>query len=169
MSQGLTRIHHVEMVVGNAKQSAFFYRKAFGFDQVAYKGPETGCPDTVHYVMRQNDIWLILTTPLRHDDPLNTWLTMHGDGVRDIAFEVADLDAVYGHAVKSGAPSWSEPCEEKDDSGAIRTACIRTYGEVLHTFIDRQGYPGFLPGYEIREIKGINTGLQCIAHILGNV
>lgn len=169
MSQGLIRIHHVEMVVGNAKQAAFFYRNAFGFDQVAYKGPETGCPDTVHYVLRQNDIWLMLTTPLRHDDPLNTWLTMHGDGVRDIAFEVKDLDAVYGHAVESGAPSWSEPTVAKDDSGEVRTAAIRTYGEVLHTFIDRRGYPGFLPGFEIREVKGQNTGLQCIDHIVGNV
>ena len=169
MSQGLSRIHHVEFVVGNAKQAAFFYRNAFGFDQVAYKGPETGCPDTVHYVLRQNDIWLMLTTPLRHDDPLNTWLTMHGDGVRDIAFEVNGLDAVYGHAVKNGAQSWAEPAEYGDDSGKVRTACIRTYGEVLHTFIDRQGYPGFLPGFEIREVKGKNTGLQCVDHIVGNV
>jgi len=169
MSKGLTRIHHVEMIVGNAKQAAFFYRQAFGFDQVAYKGPETGCPDTVHYVLRQKDIWLILTTPLRHDDPLNTWLTMHGDGVRDISFEVDDLEGVYERAVAAGAESWAEPGSTKDDTGEVRTACIRTYGEVLHTFIKRDGFPGFLPGFEIREIKGHNTGLQCIDHIVGNV
>jgi len=169
MSLGLIRIHHVELVVGNAKQAAFFYRKAFGFDQVAYKGPETGCPDRVHYVLRQNDIWLMLTTPLRHDDSLNTWLTMHGDGVRDIAFEVVDVEAVHRHAVAKGAESRSAPAAEADGSGSVRTACIRTYGEVLHTFIQRDGYPGFLPGFEIKEIKGHNTGLQCVDHIVGNV
>ncbi len=169
MSQGLKRIHHVEMVVGNAKQAAFFYRKAFGFDQVAYRGPETGTADRVSYVMRQNDIWMILTTPLRHDDPLNIWLTLHGDGVRDIAFEVEDAADVFAQSTAAGATPYREPQAAGDDLGTVQTAVIRTYGEVLHTFIQRDGYRGFLPGFEIREVKGESTGLQCIDHIVGNV
>jgi 4-hydroxyphenylpyruvate dioxygenase len=165
----LKRIHHVEMVVGNAKQAAFFYRRAFGFDQVAYKGPETGTPQIASYAMRQGDIWLILTTPLRHDDSLNIWLTLHGDGVRDIAFEVDDSADVFTRATGAGAAVHSGPRAWGDDLGTVQTASIRTYGEVLHTFIQRDGYRGFLPGFEIREIKGRGTGLQCIDHVVGNV
>jgi len=169
MSLGLKRIHHVELVVGNAKQAAFFYRNAFGFDQIAYRGPETGTPDRVSYVLRQNDIWMILTTPLRHDDPLNIWLTLHGDGVRDIAFEVEDTAGIYASSTAAGAKGYHEPRAWGDDLGTVQTASIRTYGEVLHTFIQRDGYRGFLPGFEIREIKGRGAGLQCIDHIVGNV
>jgi 4-hydroxyphenylpyruvate dioxygenase len=169
MSKGLKRIHHVEFVVGNAKQAAFFYRKAFGFDQVAYRGPETGTPESVSYVLKQGEIWMILTTPLRHEDPMNTWLTMHGDGVRDMAFEVDDIDAVFAKATGAGAEAHSEPHAWGDDLGTMRTAAIKTYGEVLHTFIQRDDYKGFLPDFEIREIKGRDTGLLCIDHIVGNV
>jgi len=169
MSQGLKRIHHVELVVGNAKQAAFFYRKAFGFDQVAYRGPETGTADRVSYVMKQSDIWMILTTPLRHDDPLNIWLTLHGDGVRDIAFEVEDAADVFAQSTAAGATAYRQPQSVGDDLGTVKSAVIRTYGEVLHTFIQRDGYRGFLPGFEIKEIKGQSTGLQCIDHIVGNV
>jgi 4-hydroxyphenylpyruvate dioxygenase len=169
MSKGLQRIHHVELVVGNAKQAAYFYRKAFGFDQVAYRGPENGTADRVSYVMRQSDIWMILTTPLRHDDPLNTWLNRHGDGVRDVAFEVGDIDAVYAKATAAGAVAEQEPAVWNDAAGAVRHASIQTYGEVLHTFVQRDGYPGFLPGFEIEEIKGDGVGLQCIDHVVGNV
>ncbi len=88
MPKAPSRIHHVEFVVGNAKQAAFFYRQAFGFDQIAYRGPETGTPDRASYVLKQGDIWLILTTPLRHDDPLSTWLMLHGDGVAGHCFRV---------------------------------------------------------------------------------
>jgi 4-hydroxyphenylpyruvate dioxygenase len=169
MSQALSRVHHVELVVGNAKQAAFFYRQAFGFDQVAYRGPETGTPERASYVLKQGDIWMILTTPLRHDDPLSTWLMLHGDGVRDIAFECSDTDAVFAKATAAGARSFRAPETVGDDLGTIRTASIHTYGETLHTFIQRDGYRGFLPGFEIREIKGRGVGLTCIDHIVGNV
>ncbi len=169
MSQGLKRIHHVEFVVGNAKQASYFYRQGFGFDQVGYRGPETGFPDQVSYLLEQNNIWLILTTPLRHDDPLNTWLMLHGDGVRDIAFEVENLDEVYSKAVSNGARSFREPTVDSDKRGSIRTAAIHTYGETLHTFIQRDGYEGMLPGFEPAEIKGRGTGLQFIDHVVGNV
>ncbi len=169
MSQGLKRIHHVEFVVGNAKQAAYFYRQGFGFDQIGYRGPETGFPDQVSYLLKQNDIWLILTTPLRHDDPLNTWLMLHGDGVRDIAFEVENLDEVYNRAVSNGARSFAAPAAVSDSRGSLRTAAIHTYGETLHTFVQRDGYEGTLPGFESREIKGRSTGLQFIDHVVGNV
>ena len=169
MSQGLKRIHHVEFVVGNAKQASYFYRQGFGFDQVAYRGPETGSPDRVSYLLKQNDIWLVLTTPLKHDDPLSTWLMLHGDGVRDIAFEVEDLETVYNHAVSNGARSFSQPEVVSDDRGAVKKATICTYGETLHTFIQRDSYDGTLPGFEPAEIKGRGAGLQFIDHVVGNL
>ncbi len=169
MALELKRIHHVEFLVGNAKQAAYFYRHAFGFDQVAYRGPETGYRQRASYVLRQNDIWLVFTTPLHHDDALNIWLTLHGDGVRDIAFEVDDVDQVYGATIDKGATSDREPRDFTDERGTVRQAKIRTYGEVVHTFVQRNGYPGFLPGYEEREIPGRGTGLTGIDHIVGNV
>lgn len=169
MSKALKRIHHVELVVGNAKQAAYFYRQAFGFDQVAYRGPETGTPDRASYALRQGDIWMILTTPLRHDDPLAVWHLLHGDGVRDIAFECGDVDAAFAKATAAGARPCLAPATVGDDLGTLRTASIHTYGETLHSFIQRDGYHGFLPGFAIREIKGRGVGLTCIDHIVGNV
>ncbi|RKZ12198.1 4-hydroxyphenylpyruvate dioxygenase [bacterium] len=169
MSDVLKRIHHVTFLVGNAKQAAFFYRQAFGFDQVAYQGPETGCPERTSYVLRQGDIWLVLTTPLHHADAANLWLTMHGDGVRDIAFEVDDATAIHELALQRGATSAGEPEVISDEQGSVTVSRIRTYGEVIHTFVQRDGYPGFLPGFETREIKGRGVGVYCIDHIVGNV
>lgn len=169
MSAALKRIHHVELVVGNAKQAAFFYRKAFGFDQVAYRGPETGTPGRVSYVMRQGDIWMVLTTPLRHDDPLAVWHLLHGDGVRDIAFECGNADQAFTKATAAGARPCQEPATQEDELGSLRTASIHTYGETLHSFVQRNAYRGFLPGFAIREIKGHGVGLTCIDHIVGNV
>ena len=169
MSDGLKSIHHVEFVVGNAKQASFFYRQGFGFDQVAYRGPETGSPDEVSYLLKQNDILLMLTTPLRHDNPLSTWLMLHGDGVRDVAFEVEDIEGVYNHALENGARSNRSPETVSDKRGSLRTAAIHTYGETLHTFIQRDGYEGYLPGFEPAEIKGRPTGLQFIDHVVGNL
>ena len=169
MTPVLKRIHHVEFAVGNAKQAAFFYRQAFGFDQLAYRGPETGCRDRASYVLRQGDIFLVLTTPLRHDDPLAVWLLLHGDGVCDIAFEVDDAGDAFAQATAAGAAPLRAPAAQTDSLGAVTTAAIRTYGEVAHTFIARGGYRGFLPGFEAREIRGRGTGLTCIDHIVGNV
>lgn len=169
MSQGLKCIHHVEFVVGNAKQASYFYRQGFGFDQVAYRGPETGCPDRASYVMRQKDIYLVLTSPLRHDDPLSTWLMLHGDGVRDVAFEVDNLEAVYNRAIEGGARSFLNPGELAGPDGKVLTAGIHTYGEVVHSFIQKDGYDGFLPGFVPAEIKGRPTGLTSIDHVVGNL
>jgi len=169
MSEVLKRIHHVSFLVGNAKQAAYFYRKAFGFDQVAYRGPETGYPSRASYVLRQGDIWLVFTSPLHHSDPTNIWLTLHGDGVRDIAFEVDDAAAVHDMTVEKGATSERAPKEVSDAHGSVVMAKIKSYGEVIHTFVQRNGYPGFLPGFEINEIKGQGVGLDCIDHVVGNV
>jgi 4-hydroxyphenylpyruvate dioxygenase len=169
MTPVLKRIHHVEFAVGNAKQAAYFYRQAFGFDQLAYRGPETGCRDRASYVLRQGDIFLVLTTPLRHDDALAVWLLLHGDGVCDIAFEVDDAGDAFAQATAAGATALRGPAAQTDALGTVTTAAIRTYGEVAHTFIARGGYRGFLPGFEARAIKGHGTGLTCIDHIVGNV
>ncbi len=169
MAQIVSKVHHVELIVGNAKQAAFYYRKAFGFDQVAYRGPETGDHARVSYVMRQGDIWLVLTTPLHHLDPLNVWLTLHGDGVRDIALEVPDIAVAFDHAVAAGGTAVAAPHVVQDELGAVKTASIEAYGEVVHTFVQRQDYPGFMPGFAPREVRGHNTGLTCIDHIVGNV
>jgi len=169
MPQAIKRIHHVEFVVGNAKQAAYFYHKGFGFDHVAYRGPETGCPGRVSYVLRQNDIHLMLTTPLRHDDPLAVWLTLHGDGVRDVAFEVEDARAIHAQATAAGARSFAAPDGLTDETGVVHTAAIHTYGEVLHSFIQRDGYQGFLPGFEARNVPGASAGLLAVDHVVGNV
>jgi 4-hydroxyphenylpyruvate dioxygenase len=165
----LKRIHHIELWVGNARQAAYFYRKAFGFDQVAYRGPETGDHERVSYCLRQGAIFMTLTSPLVPHDPINLWLNMHGDGVRDIAFEVDDAEAAYKTAVERGALAVHGPRDMEASDGAVRRAAVKTYGDTVHSFIERDGYDGFLPGYALEEIKGSNVGLHCIDHVVGNV
>ncbi|MFO7653387.1 MAG: 4-hydroxyphenylpyruvate dioxygenase [Candidatus Krumholzibacteriia bacterium] len=165
----LKRIHHIELWVGNARQAAYFYRKAFGFDQVAYRGPETGDQERASYCLRQGNIFLTLTSPLTPHDPINVWLTMHGDGVRDIAFEVDDVAAAFRIAVERGAQPVQPPVDVEASDGAVRRAAIRTYGDTVHSFIERGGYDGFLPGFALDEVKGGNVGLHCVDHVVGNV
>jgi 4-hydroxyphenylpyruvate dioxygenase len=172
MSQSLPlkRIHHVEVIAGNALQSSYFYRKAFGFDLAAYLGPETGRRREVSYALKQEDINLVVTSPLYHDDPRNIFLTLHGDSVRDICFEVDDVDAVYEAVVSRGAVPVHGPVDEEDDNGRIRKAAIRTYGDTIHTFLSRGDYNGpFLPGFQEAGAKGRNVGLYRIDHVVGNV
>src|SRR5690606_34946669 len=132
---GLKKIHHVEFYVGNAKQAEFYYRKAFGFSRVAYRGLETGDREVTSYVMRQNRVNFVLTTPLTPDHPAAEHIKLHGDGVRDIAFQVDDADFAYYEAIKRGATSVAEPHDVKDDNGAVRHAAIATYGDTIHSFI----------------------------------
>ena len=166
----LKGIDHVEFWVGNAKQAAFFYRKAFGFSQIAYAGPETGQRDRASYVLRQNKIVLVLTTPLRAEHEINEHLVAHGDGVRDIAFSVEDVDFCFNAAIERGAKIAHEPRTLSDDQGTVRVAAIRTYGDTIHTFVSRAGYRGsWLPGYEAHDIAEASTGLLKIDHIVGNV
>lgn len=166
----LKSIHHVELVVGNAKQAAFFYRRAFGFSQLAYAGPETGVKDQASYVLTQGGIHLIVSTPMFPDDAMADHLRIHGDGVLDIAFEVDDVDACYQEAVKSGAQPALEPYNRSDEHGQVRRAKIRAYGDTLHSFISLADYAGpFLPGYQTRRKPAAGVGLKSIDHIVGNV
>src|SRR5262245_20586583 len=166
----LKAIHHVELLGGNAKQAAFFYRRAFGFSQLAYAGPETGVRDQASYVMQQGDIRLVVSTPLSPDDPMTEYLRLHGDGVLDIAFLVDDVEACYAEAVSRGAQTAREPYDMTDDFGRIRRAKIRAYGDTLHSFISLADYRGpFLPGYKSRRKPAPGAGLARIDHIVGNV
>jgi len=167
---GVKRIHHVEYVVGNAKQAAYYYRRAFGFSQTAYSGLETGDRERASYVLEQEKARLVLSTPLAAGGRLNTLLDRHGDGVLDIAFEVEDADAAHAQALKRGAESAAEPHDEIDDHGTVRRAAIRTYGDTVHSFITKKGYNGpFLPGYEEKKLETPPVGLHFIDHIVGNV
>ena len=157
----LKAIHHVELLVGNAKQAAYYYRGAFGFSQLAYAGPETGVRDQASYVLYQGDIRLVLSTPMFPDDPMAEHLRIHGDGVLDIAFIVDDVDACFQQAVDRGAQVAVAPFEKTDEHGRVRRAKIRAYGDTLHSFISLHDYTGpFLPGYEIRRRPTASAGFS---------
>ena len=166
----LRQIHHVEFWVGNAKQAAFFYRQAFGFSQIAYSGLETGHRTETSYALEQGRARFVLTTPLTPDHPAAEHITRHGDGVRDIVFQVDDADAAFGEAVRRGAKPAVEPYDVRDDHGTIRRAAIHTYGDTLHSFLSLGNYRGpFLPGYAARPVPAADAGILRIDHIVGNV
>ncbi len=166
----LKRIHHIELYVGNAKQAAFFYRKAFGFSQTAYAGLETGLRDRTSYVLEQDRIRFVLTTPLTSGGPLNEHLDRHGDGVKDIAFEVEDARLAFAQATERGAAPAVDPHEVKDEHGTVRRAAVKTYGDTLHSFISYHGYDGpFLPGFVEQRIEEPDAGLILVDHVVGNV
>jgi 4-hydroxyphenylpyruvate dioxygenase len=166
----LKAIHHVELLVGNAKQAAYFYRRAFGFSQLAYAGPETGVKEQASYVMAQGNIRLVVSTPLFPDDPMAAHLHKHGDGVLDIAFLVDDVEGCFNEAVSRGARAALEPYNRSDENGQIRRAKIRAYGDTLHSFISLADYAGpFLPGYRTIRKPAAGVGLKHIDHIVGNV
>src|SRR5215204_6522117 len=136
---GLKKIHHVEFYVGNAKQAEFYYRKAFGFSRAAYSGLETGNRETTSYLLRQNRVNFVLTTPLHPDHPSAEHIKQHGDGVRDIAFQVDDADHAFHEAVKRGATPIIEPRDLSDLKGSVRHAAIATYGDTIHSFYSYEG------------------------------
>src|SRR3984885_8757207 len=142
-------IDHLEFIVGNAKQSAYFYRSAFGFKLTAYAGLETGLRDRASYLLEQGKIRFVLTTPLISDHPHQDHLRKHGDGVRDISLEVQDVESAYRETTKRGAIGVSEQSEISDENGIYRTATIRTYGDTLHSFVERKNYRGFAPGFRL--------------------
>lgn len=165
--------HHLEYYVGNAKQAAYFYRSALGFDTVAYRGPETGDKEKVSYVLKQNNVRIILTTPLLSRHPASDWLKKHGDGVRDIAFSVEDSASAHASCLSRGGVSAHAPLEEKDDSGTYCSSAIKTYGDTIHSLVDGRNYkgvwaPGFIP-LELPVAPGKPGGLQYIDHVVGNV
>jgi 4-hydroxyphenylpyruvate dioxygenase len=166
----LKRIHHVELWVGNAKQAAFYYRKAFGFSQIAYSGLETGNREFASYVLAQNKVRFVISTPFDPAHPASEHIKRHGDGVRDIALLVEDADYAFAEAVRRGAEPLVEPHEIKDERGAVRRATVKTYGDTVHTFVSYPSYDGaFLPGFVPAEIAGDPVGIAAVDHMVGNV
>ena len=163
---------YVEFYVGNAKQAAHFYKTAFGFQSLGYAGLETGVKDRASYVLIQDKIRLVLTTPLISSSPINDHIVKHGDGVKVIALWVDDARNAYQETTSRGAKSYLEPIVEKDEFGEVVKAGIHTYGETIHMFIERKNYKGtFLPGYQKWEsdYNPSSIGLKYIDHMVGNV
>jgi 4-hydroxyphenylpyruvate dioxygenase len=165
---------HVELWVGNAKQAAYWYEHALGFRPVAYAGPETGVRDRASYVLEQGDIRFVLTSAVRGDHEIARFACRHGDGVRDIALAVPDAAEAYGQAVERGARGVAEPHRLEDENGSVELATIATYGEVVHTFVDRSDHAGpYLPGYVAGAGAGGGgnggVGLLALDHCVGNV
>jgi 4-hydroxyphenylpyruvate dioxygenase len=166
----LRQIHHVEFWVGNAKQAAFFYRKAFGFSEFAYSGLETGERAMTSYALKQGRARFVFATPLNPTHAAADHLRAHGDGVRDIAFQVDDADKAFEEAVARGAEPAIEPHDVADQHGRVRRAAIHTYGDTLHSFISLDDYNGpFLPGYVPRDVPGDDVGILRVDHVVGNV
>jgi len=155
---------YIELYVGNAKQAAHYYQTAYGFQPVAYAGLETGQKDKVSYVVRQEKITLVLTSPLTADSPINDHIIAHGDGVKVVALWVDDATSAWAETTKRGGESCLEPITTKDDNGTVVTSGIHTYGETLHYFIERKNYDGvFLPGFIAW------NRLKFVDHMVGNV
>jgi 4-hydroxyphenylpyruvate dioxygenase len=163
---------YIEFYVGNAKQAAHYYQTAFGFQLVGYRGPETGVRDRVSYLLAQNKIRFVVTSPLGPEGPIAEQVRKHGDGVRDIALWVDDARDAYKKAVERGAKSVHEPKVAKDANGEVVTAAIGIYGDTIHTLVERRNYRGlFFPGFEPKKThyQPGETGLQYVDHCVGNV
>ena len=167
----LLGIDHVELYVGNAVQAAYWFEHALGFKRTAYAGLETGVRDRSSHVLEQGRVRIVFTAPLLGTSEIARHVAAHGDGVRTIALGVPDAERAYRYAVQHGARGVREPWEESDDGGTVRMATIATYGDTLHTFVERNGYEGaFMPGYRAvadgLEEAGLFVGID---HIVGNV
>jgi len=162
----------VEFYVGNAKQASHYYRTAFGFQLVAYRGPETGTRDRATYLMQQNKVRLLLTSPLSPEHPAAAHVAQHGDGVRDIALWVDDAREAFNVAVERGAKPVQQPTVLRDDAGEVVIAAIHTYGDTIHSLVERRNYKGlFLPGFQAVSpvYSPPPVGLQYVDHCVGNV
>ena len=163
---------YVEFYVGNAKQAAHYYKTAFGFQSLAYAGPETGLKDRASYVIRQNKLTFVLTTPLMKDNEIANHISKHGDGVKVLALKVDDATSAWEETTKRGGKSYMEPTNMKDENGEMVMSGIHTYGETVHLFIERKNYNGvFMPGYRKWEsvYNPTETGLLYVDHCVGNV
>ncbi len=163
---------YVEFYVGNAKQAAHYYKTAFGFQSLAYAGPETGVKDKSSYVIRQNKLTFVLTTPVRANNEIADHIYKHGDGVKVIALKVDDAKRAWEETKKRGAKSYIDPILLKDESGEIVMSGIHIYGETVHVFIERNNYRGvFMPGYRKWQsnYNPADTGLLYVDHCVGNV
>jgi 4-hydroxyphenylpyruvate dioxygenase len=161
---------HVEFYVGNAKQAAYYYAHAFGFAVVAYSGLETGVRDRASYVLQQGKVRFVLTAPLGPEGHVAEHVHRHGDGVRDIALDVEDVDRAYEGTTKRGARSIAEPHDVTDEHGTVRRAAIATYGDTIHSFVDRSKYGGtFLPTFKPTGMEAADGPLLYVDHMVGNV
>jgi 4-hydroxyphenylpyruvate dioxygenase len=162
----------IEFYVGNAKQASHYYRSAFGFELLAYRGPETGTRDRASYLLQQNKVRLVLTSPLSPDHPIADHVHRHGDGVRDIALWVDNAREAFQVAVERGARPAQEPTVLRDDQGEVILAGIHTYGDTIHSLVERRNYRGlFLPGFQpvTSRFNPEPIGLQYVDHCVGNV
>jgi len=163
---------YVEFYVGNAKQAAHFYKTAFGFQSIAYAGPETGVKDRASYVIRQNRLTFVLTTPLRSNNEMADHIYKHGDGVKVLALRVDDATAAWNETTRRGGKSYMQPVTMKDENGELVMSGIHTYGDTVHLFIERNNYKGpFMPGYRAWKTNyaPAETGLLYVDHCVGNV
>ncbi|MEA3424943.1 MAG: 4-hydroxyphenylpyruvate dioxygenase [Bacteroidota bacterium] len=163
---------YVEFYVGNAKQAAHFYKTAFGFQSLAYAGPETGVKDRASYVVRQNKLTFVFTTPLRSQNPMADHIYKHGDGVKMLALKVADAADAWKQTTARGARSYQEPVTLTDADGELVLSGIHTYGDTVHLFVERKNYRGaFMPGFRKWETlyQPAETGLLYVDHCVGNV
>jgi 4-hydroxyphenylpyruvate dioxygenase len=164
---------YVEFYVGNAKQAAHYYMSAFGFQALAYAGPETGMKDRASYAVRQNKLTLLLTTPIRSNNEIADHIYKHGDGVKALALKVNDATSAWEETTKRGAKSYMPPQHLKDSEGEVVLSGIHTYGDTVHLFVERKNYHGaFMPGYKQWKneyYKPEETGLLYVDHCVGNV
>ncbi|HTM93853.1 MAG TPA: VOC family protein, partial [Flavisolibacter sp.] len=164
---------YVEFYVGNAKQAAHYYMSAFGFQAIAYAGPETGIRDKVSYVVRQNKLTFVLTTPLRPENEMADHIYQHGDGVKVLALLVDDATDAWEQTTKRGGKTYMEPQHLKDENGEVVLSGIHTYGDTVHVFVERKNYNGpFMPGYKQwsnPHFAPKDTGLLYVDHCVGNV
>ena len=169
----LLGIDHVEYFVGNARQSAYYYSKAFGFEVTAYSGPETKVRDRASWVLEQGEARFVVTGAMGPEGPIAQHVLQHGDGVRDVALRVPDATYAYEYATKQGARGALEPTVLEDENGKVVRSAIAAYGETLHSFIERENYSGpFLPGYRREDAvpdEGPEVGIQLIDHVVCNV
>src|SRR5215471_14236754 len=163
---------HVEFYVGNAKQTAHFYKTAFGFQSLAYAGPETGVKDRASYALQQNKLTFVFTTPLKSGNPIADHIYKHGDGVKILALRVDDATKSWQETTLRGAASYMEPTTLKDEDGDVVLSGIHTYGDTVHVFVERKNYNGvFMPGYKPwqTEYNPSPAGLLYVDHCVGNV
>ena len=164
---------YVELYVGNAKQAAHYYMNAFGFQALAYAGPETGVKDKASYAIRQNKLTLILTSPIRSNNEIADHIYKHGDGVKVLALKVEDATHAWEETTKRGAKSYMEPQRMKDEYGEVVISGIHAYGDTVHLFVERKNYNGpFMPGYKAWSnpyFQPAQTGLLYVDHCVGNV
>ena len=163
---------HVEFYVGNAKQSAYYYQSAWGYELVAYAGPETGVRDHASYVLQQGKIRLVLTSALSPEHEISKHVLLHGDGVKVLALWVDDARKSFAETTKRGAVAVMEPTVYKDETGEVVISAIKTYGETIHKFVERKNYNGvFLPGFVAKKsnLPVKSVGLKHVDHSVGNV